>query len=1042
MFVDIHAYHLRLLLVALAVSGVMAASAAQPGPAGMTVQKALPQREPAQGTARIVQNYGHLPLRFEANQGQTNRSVRFLSHGAGYALYLTDGEAVLALQKQAGANPARTDVVRMQIVGANTGAKPTGLNRLQGKSNYLLGDDPALWHTNIPAYSKVRYASVYPGVDLVYYGNRKQLEYDFVLAPHADPDQIRLHFAGAKTLNLDSDGTLTIVAEDGAIAFHKPVVYQLTNSRKGRNAGRRQVTGAFTLLADNSAGFRLDHYDHSKPLIIDPTLVYSTFLGGGTSDTINAIAVDSSGAAYVTGSTSSTDYPVTPGVFQSTVSTAFVTKINASGTALVYSSFLGGSQAASGGNSGNDIAVDSSGDAFIVGSTHSSNFPTTTGAFQTTNKAAAASGSNAFVTKVNPTGTALLYSTYLGGSTSDSALSLALDSSGDAYVAGYSFSSNFPTTTGAYQTTNKSAGDYGWNQFVTKVNPTGTALLYSTYIGGSGDYSSPSGIRVTIDKSGDAFLAGTTLSTDFPTTTGAYQTKTKAKTGQGNITLVKFNPKGSALLYSTYFGGSGSAYGDDTPNGLAVDSSGNAYFSGTTWESNFPVTSSAYQKTSAAVANGASSAFVTKINPAGSSLVYSTYLGGSGGTAGDRGNRLAIDSSGNVYLTGSAGSTDFPVTSNAYQSINPARYNNGAVVFLTEFNPGGTSLLYSTYMGGSNSYYDSGNGIALGSGGAVYLAGVATGSDFPTTPSAYNRVFSSQYSTTGFVSEFNLGAAPIKLATGTTLTSSANPAVTGSKVTFSASVVPATGTSIPAGNVVFTIDEVNVATVALSSKGWATYTTAAPLSLGKHAILATYQGNTTYSASGGNVTETITPVTPIFAPPGGIYPAAQTVTIGDRTASTAIYYTTNGTLPTASSTKYTGPIIVSVPETIRAIAILPAASSSVATASYSLVTAPTVLAAPASAIGTSKATLNALVNTFGMTGSFYFEYGTSSTALTNSTATTTLPASPLGSRIGLAPVPVSASITGLATKTTFYYRVVVSTPAGGSIAKVLSFKTN
>jgi hypothetical protein len=345
-------------------------------------------------------------------------------------------------------------------------------------------------------------------------------------------------------------------------------------------------------------------------------------------------------------------------------------------------------------------------------------------------------------------------------------------------------------------------------------------------------------------------------------------------------------------------------------------------------------------------------------------------------------------------------------------------------------------------MGGANSFADSGNGIALGSNGAVYLAGVATGSDFPTTPGAYNRVFNSTDSTTGFVAEFSLGTGPVTLATGTTLTSSANPAIAGSKVAFSASVVPVTGTAIPTGNVVFNIDEADVATVTLNSKGWANYVTPTPLAMGQHAVLATYQGNATYSASAGNLTEAIAPITPTFTPPGGVYTAAQMVTVGDGTPGTAIYYTTDGASPSTSSTRYTGPISVSESETIRAIAVVTGASSSVVTSSYSLVTAPTVLAVPASAIGTANATLNALVSTFGMTGSFHFEYGTSKTALTDSTAETTLPASPLGSRIGVAPVPVSASLTGLAAKTKYYYRVVITTPAGASTGEVLSFTTN
>jgi len=1028
MFVDFNSSRLRrMALTALitSLSGVMTAASAQ-----VTLAGSIAQRK-----AGIVQGYGRLPLRFEANQGQTDKSVKFVSHGSNYALFLTGQGAALALTKKTSPAATKTDVVQMQLTGAAMDVQPVGLDKLPGASNYLLGNDPAQWHTGIPAYTKVRYTAVYPGIDLVYYGNQQQLEYDFVVAPHADPNRIKLHFEGAKSLSLDSEGNLIIATEDGQIAFNKPVVYQSADEQ----GSRHQVAGSFALLTDNSVNFTLGKYDRTRPLIIDPTLVYSTFLGGSTQDTMNAIAIDASGAAYLTGTTSSTNYPITPGVFQTTVSAVFVTKLNASGTALVYSSFLGGTVSSIGGDVGADIAVDSAGDAFITGTANTSNFPTTKGAYQTTNKAAAAPGSNAFVAKVNPTGTALIYSTCIGGTFSDSAQSLAIDSAGDAYIAGAAFSSNFPTTTGAYQTTNKSASIEGWNQFVTKLNPAGSALIYSTFIGGSNEYIGPAGIQLAIDSSGDAYIAGTALSTDFPTTAGAYQTTNHATTQNADITLAKFNPTGTALIYSTYFGGSGSGYGDDSPNGLAVDSAGNAYFSGTTHEPNFPVTANAFQKTSAAIANSLSAAFVTKMNPTGTALVYSTYLGGSGS---DRGYRVAVDSSGDAYVAGSAGSSDFPVTSNAYQTTNPAADNNGAVVFLTEFNPAGTSLIYSTYFGGGFSFGDTAYGIALGSSGAVYLTGFTGASDFPITPGAYNSAFNSQFFSMGFVAKFNLGSGVATLPTQTTLYSSANPAISGANLTFAASVTPITGTAIPAGNVVFNIDEANVATVALNGKGWASYTTPSPLALGAHAILATYQGNTTYSSSGGGLTQTMAPLTPVITPASGVYPAAQLVTISDATPSTVIYYTTDGSAPTSSSTKYTAPITVSSPETINAIAILSSASSSVATESYTLIAAPSVLAVAASAINTPNATLNALVNTFGMTGTYYFEYGVSKTALTSTTAKTALPMSSLGSRIAVAPVPVSAKLSGLTTKTTYYYQVIITTPAGSSSGAVLSFTTN
>ena len=625
--------------------------------------------------------------------------------------------------------------------------------------------------------------------------------------------------------------------------------------------------------------------------------------------------------------------------------------------------------------------MDGSGDTYVAGYAYASNFPTTTGAYQTTNKAAAANGSTGFVTKLNPTGTALLYSTFLGGTLTDDIYSLALDSSGDVYVAGAAFSANFPTTAGVVQTTNKSAADDGFNEFVTKINPAGSALIYSTFLGGSGDYAGPSNIRIAIDSSGDAYVAGTALSTDFPVTTGAYQTTNRAKSGNSDLTLSKLNPTATKLLYSTYLGGSGSSYGDDTPNGLAVDSSGNAYLTGETWEANYPVTTGAFKTTSAAVAGDLSAGFVTKMNAAGSALVYSTYLGGSGA---DRAFGITVDSSGDAYVTGSANSTDFPVTSNAYQTTNLAAFNSGSVVFLTELNPAGSVLVYSTYFGGDNSFSDTGYGVVLGASGTVYFAGVTGASDFPITSSAYDKVYNSQLSSIGFVSEFTFSTEPPTAPTATLLTSSENPATTGTALTFTASVTPATGTVVPTGNVIFNIDQKNVATVALNSLGYASYTVST-LANGQHAILASYQGSAKYSASGGNIVESITAATPVMLPGSGTYPAAQLVTITDATAGAAIYYTTDGSAPGTSKTalKYTGPFAVSEAETIQAVAELTGApNGNVATAYYSFITAPTALAVPASAIATPAATLNALVNTYGMSGSYHFVYGTSATAMT------------------------------------------------------------
>ena len=968
--------------------------------------------------AQMMENYGKLPLRFEANRGQTDGRVRFVSRGPGYQLFLTGQEAVLAVHGSGN----KSQSVRMQLAGGNPGAAVDGEERLPGVTNYFVDGDPAEAKTNLPSYARVRYSQVYPGVDLVYYGNRRQLEYDFALAAGADPSRIRLHFAGSDKLSLDKGGNLVIGAGDAAIAFHKPVVYQPVDG------GRRQVRGKFTLLADNSVGFALGRYDHKMPLVIDPTLVYSTLLGGSNEDLMAAMALDVNGNAYITGTTESTDYPVTTGAYQTTYSTAFVTKLNPSGTALAYSTFLGS------GAAGVAIAVDKSGNAYVAGTTTSKTFPVTAGVIQKTNNASSGAPTG-FLAKLNPGGTALVYSTYLGGNISDNPYSLALDSAGDVYVAGATESTTFPVTAGVFQTKNNSAAEYGWNEFITKINPTATALLYSTYLGGSKEYGGETPILVAIDASGDAYVSGSAISTDYPVTAGAYQTTNKAKSGYSDLTLTELNPTATKLLYSTYLGGSGNSYGSDVGNGLAVDSAGNAYLAGQTWESNYPVTSGAFQKTINAAA-GLSNGFVTKMNPTGTALVYSTYLGGSGR---DLVKGLALDSSGDVYLTGTAYSTDFPVTGNAYQSANNAAFNEGSNAFLTELNPAGSALVYSTYFGGDG--YDSGTQVALGGSAQVYVVGTAGSSDFPVTANAYKTVFNSQNFATGFVADFAFGAKP-GAPTLTSMLSNANPAVTGTNMIFSVTVTPVTGTGIPQGNVVLSIDLKTVATLPLSSAGFATFSVA-PLSVGQHYILATYAGNSTYAASSFGLTETITPAIPVISPRSGVYPAAQLVSIADGTTGAKIYYTTNGTAPTTASTAYAGPFMVAEDETVRAISAVPGLpASEIASQSYTVLSAPTALAAPVSAVSTPNTTLNAWVNTQGMAGSYYFLWGTSSSALTNATPKTALPASALGSTLAIAPVAVSARLSTLATKTQYFYQVVVSTAAGTASGAVLSFRTN
>ena len=675
---------------------------------------AAPRTDPAP-SPRVMDSYGKLPLSFEANRGQTARQVKFLARGPGYTLFLTPDAAVLSLHGQ-----KANAVLRMKLAGANARAGVTGADALPGKSNYFIGSDPNQWRTDVPTYAAVKYAAVYPGIDMLYHGNQRLLEYDFLVAPGADPQAIGIRFQGARKLSVNREGALVIGLGGSEVIEPAPVVYQEIGGQ------RQTVAGRYVLRGKGRVGFIVAEYDRSQPLVIDPTLVYSTYLGsvnpgnGGNQGT--SIAVDASGNAYVTGSTCSLDFPITLGAFQTTCGgggDAFVSKLNAPGSALVYSTYLGGS----GLDLGYGIAVDASGSAYVTGQTGSSDFPTTPGAFQTTYRGCSGCW-NAFVSKLNASGSALSYSTYLGGSTWDRAWGIAVDASGNAYVTGMAGSFDFPTTPGAFQTTLRGAA----NVFVSKLNAAGSALVYSTYVGGSGNDQAAG---IALDASGNAYVAGFATSSDFPTTPGAFQA-TLHTVCCSNAFVTKLNPLGSALAYSTYLGGSA----DDYAYGIAVDTSGNAYTTGFTSSTDFPTTPGAFQTTRVIY-----DAFVSKLNPNGSALVYSTYFYG--------GPAIAADASGNAYVTGWTG-CDFPTTPDAFQTT----CGGGDDAFVSELNSAGSALLYSTFLGGSN--VDAGWGIAVDASGNVYVTGGTESSNFPTTPGAFQTTYTAG-NWNGFVSKLSLG---------------------------------------------------------------------------------------------------------------------------------------------------------------------------------------------------------------------------------------------------------------------------------------------
>ncbi len=662
---------------------------------GQTVPSSI---RPVKGRqANLVEGYGRLPLAFEANKGQTDSQVKFLSRGAGYSLFLTPAEAVLMLGPSAVSNGhSNSAVLRMRLSGANPRTTVSGQDKLPGKSNYFMGSDPQKWHTSVPQYAKVRYAGIYPGVDLVYYGNQRELEYDFLVQPGANPKQIRLQIEGARRLHL-KQGDLILTSTEGDVCLRSPHVYQEVNGI------RRDVRGHYAITGTNEVGFHVSDYDRKRALIIDPVLAYSTFLGGNLGDAAAKIAVDAAGNAYVTGTTVSTDFP-TVNAIQSSYGggdgDVFVTKINSEGTALVYSTYLGGTAADYAGG----IAVDAAGNAYVSGRTLSTDFPTFN-AFQPTNRGV----NDAFVTKIDASG-ALIYSTYLGGTGSDDeATGIAADSAGNAYVTGVTNSSDFPVLHPIQPTNHGGDADI----FITKFNASGSALVYSTYLGGS---DLDVGRSIVVDAAGNAYVGGNTWSNDFPTVNAIQPTYH----GNSDAIVVKINAAGTALDYSTYLGGSNFELGWD----VAVDQAGNAYATGTTASTDFP-TANAIQP----ALRGSSDAFVTKINSSGSALVYSTYLAGSAGAAGVG---IAADSAGSAYVTGPTNSTDFPVV-NAIQPI-----NGGFVdAFVTKFTPNGGAIDFSTYLGGLNE--DQAVAIAVDGAGSAYITGFTNSKKFPATLLAFQQ---------------------------------------------------------------------------------------------------------------------------------------------------------------------------------------------------------------------------------------------------------------------------------------------------------------
>ncbi|NJK66383.1 MAG: hypothetical protein HC941_07485 [Microcoleus sp. SU_5_3] len=647
-------------------------------------------------------SYGQIPLSFIANSGQSDPSVKFQVKGVGHSIFFTPNEitfTAFSKSTELGNAAATSSIVRSSLANSNPNPTISGLEQLPGVANFILGEDSSQWHTNVPTFNGVVYQNVYQGIDRVFKGTEGQLKSEFLVAPFADPSQIKMNYSGVNNIRLRDDGALILETPLGELIDNAPIVYQEINGQ------RVNVPAAYNLLGNGQVGFSLGDFDRTQPLVIDPVLAYSTYLGGSASDTANRITVDSTGAAYIIGTTFN-NFTTTPGAFQTTPAgnaDFLVTKINPEGTALVYSTYIGGI----GNEYGFGIAVDSQGNAYLTGQVDPG-YPTTPGSFQPT-----APNYTAAVTKLNAAGNALVYSTFLGTSSSGAlGNGIAVDSNGNAYVTGLT-GDGFPTA-------NASQPAYGGgiDAFISKVNPTGSGLVYSTYLGGSDREDAQA---IALDQYGNAYITGLTYSTNFPTYAISFPPINTFQTtmggGQYDAFISEFNIIGEGK-YSTYLGGSGDEKGAD----IAVDSAGNAYVVGITNSTNFP-TASPIQALKAGAGNDTSSdAFVSKLSPGGDALIYSTYLGGSGD---DNGHRITADSANNVYVTGDTTSTNFP-TKNVIQSVS----GGGKDAFVTKINSSGSALVDSTYLGGSGD--DNGSGIAVDASGGVYVAGSTTSSNFPT----------------------------------------------------------------------------------------------------------------------------------------------------------------------------------------------------------------------------------------------------------------------------------------------------------------------
>ena len=760
--------------------------------AGSSVSPGFAQVDPSTGR-----------IGFEANAGQAAAEFPFLARGGGMSLFFREGGEVSLDLRDGGGETA--GVVTAGLAGGNPHTAATAEEPLAGRINYLLGNDPSKWVRNVATFGRLRYRDVYPGIDLVYYGVEGRLEHDFVVAPGADPRKIRMRLSGVDAMEVDAQGDARLRVGSRTVTWKKPLLYQSVAGLRRRVEGRYRVDGRTEL------GFEAGVYDPDRPLIIDPVVIYSTYVGRGGNETASRVAVDNNGNVYVAGVSTDNSYPTTPGTGSLTPALSrgniVVTKLNAEASELVYSTIFGGN----GIDLALGIAINPQGEVYVTGSTNSDDLPITANVVQRAYGKPLGDASktpvfgDCFVTRLNAAGNGITLSTYLGGSLLDTCSSIALDAEGNIYLTGGTNSPNFPATEGSFQRTFRGGRDNypalkSADAFVTKLNPTGTQFIYSTFLGGNGEEAATA---IAVDAAGSAYVTGATNSTfGFPLTNTAPQTRYAGlggnpTVGLGDAFLVKLDPAGANLAYGTLLGGAR----DDVAFGIAVDKDGAAYITGSTLSQDFPTTAVARQSSyrgQTVTANWyAGDAFAAKLNPAGTAWQYSTYLGGS---ADDRGTGIVAAADGSAWVLGHTLSNDYWVTEDAtqrrYAGGDPNAYYSSGDVFLSRLSPDGGSLQFSTYFGGLGD--DWALGIAADARGAIYVAGGTNSRDFPTTPGVYQRAYGTAQGVflpmgDVFVAKFGEGS---QAGPNVTIAAAANAANYDSSVIAPGEIIVITGTAI------------------------------------------------------------------------------------------------------------------------------------------------------------------------------------------------------------------------------------------------------